>query len=314
MMDIYPPPLIDNEHRVLMTARCRDADSIFKVAAAGSVCTDADGTRVQIMHNGLKVLADEYYGSWMTELIRMCRGHHEPQEERVFHEVVSTLGPAAVMVELGGFWAYYSLWFLQSHPQRQALVLEPDPAHLEVGRKNATLNRLNPKFVAGFVAKEAAPPTRFKTEESGEIVIPCWSVQQLLDAHHLSRIDILHCDTQGAELGILESCLPLFRDGRINWAFISTHAFQISGDPLTHQRCLGLLEQAGAVIEVEHDVHESFSGDGLIVARFGPAPGGWHPIEVSCNRYSKSLFRNPIYDLAELRQISANRHLLRTPV
>lgn len=140
-----------------MTARCRDADAIPKVADAGPLYTDIDGTRVQIMHNGLKVLADGCYGSWMTELIRLCRGHHEPPEERVFHEVVSRLSSSATMVELGGFWAYYSLWFLQLHPLRQALVLEPDPAHLAVGRKNALLNKLDPKFVAGFVGEKTAP-------------------------------------------------------------------------------------------------------------------------------------------------------------
>ena len=299
MIETYPPPLLDTEQRIVMTTRCRDADSIPKVADAGSVYMDADGNRVQVMHNGLKVLADGYYGSWMTRLITLCRGHHEPQEERVFHEVNSRLGPSARMVELGGFWAYYTLWFLRFHPQRQALVLEPDPAHLAVGRKNAMLNKLNPKFIAGFVGAKAAPPSPFKTEESGEVMLPCWSVQQLLDEHELASIDVLHCDTQGAEVGVLESCLPLFRDNRINWVFMSTHAFQISGDPLTHQRCLDLLQRAGAVIEVEHDVHESFSGDGLIVARLGDAPVGWCPPEISYNRYSQSLFRNPIYDLAE---------------
>ena len=40
----------------------------------------SDGTRVQIMHNGLRVLADGYCGEWMTQLIARCRGCHEPQE------------------------------------------------------------------------------------------------------------------------------------------------------------------------------------------------------------------------------------------
>lgn len=77
-------------------------------------------------------------------------------------------------------------------------------------------------------------------------MLPCWSVPKSLDERGLAKIDILHCDTQGAELGVLEGSLPLFRDGRINWVFVSTHAFQISGDPLTHQRCLNLLQQTGA--------------------------------------------------------------------
>lgn len=87
----------------------------------------------------------------------------------------------------------------------------------------------------------------------------------------------------------------------MRWFIISTHAESISGDPLTHQRCLAVLREIGATILVEHDVHESFSGDGLIVAKLGPVPSDWSPPSISYNRYSEALFRNPLYDLAECR-------------
>jgi hypothetical protein len=48
----------------------------------------------------------------------------------------------------------------------------------------------------------------------------------------------------------------------------------------------------------EHDVHESFSGDGQIVAFFGARPIDWKPVTISYNRYSNSFFRNPLYDLS----------------
>jgi FkbM family methyltransferase len=296
---VAPPPALDPEDRIAMATQCRDADPIPKVPDAGKVIVGRDGTRVQVMHNGLKVVADGYYGGWMTKLIGLCRGHHEPQEERVFHEVVSRLGPTAAMVELGGFWAYYSLWFLHGAPGRRAIVVEPDPANLEIGKRNAALNRLAPEFVAGYVAREAAGPAAFQSESSGTVMLSCWSVPQLLRDHHIDALDILHLDIQGAELGVIESCAELFRQNRIGWVFVSTHAYQITGDPLTHQRCLSLLRQSGAVIEADHDVHESFSGDGLIVARFAPAPPEWRPVELTRNRYCESLFRSPIYDLAE---------------
>jgi hypothetical protein len=108
----------------------------------------------------------------------------------------------------------------------------------------------------------------------------------------------LHCDAQGVELAVLESCLDLMQAGRLGWLVISTHAHQISGDPLTHQRCLALLRHAGAAIMAEHEVSESFSGDGLIVAKFGGVPAGWVMPGLSYNRASESLFRNPLYDLA----------------
>ena len=36
------------------------------------------------------------------------------------------------------------------------------------------------------------------------------------------------------------------------------------------------------------------------MARFGPVPAGWAAPKLSFNRYSESLFRNPLYDLAQL--------------
>ena len=56
-----------------------------------------------IMHNGVSVVAGGYYGEWMTGIIERLRGHHEPQEEVIFHEILKYLLPSATMLELGGF-------------------------------------------------------------------------------------------------------------------------------------------------------------------------------------------------------------------
>ena len=295
----FPPHYLSVHDRMLMTVSCRDADYIPKVPNAGLIIEDSDQQPVQIMHNGVKIVPDCYYGSWMTELIKRLRGHHEPQEEAVFHEVVRRLPPNANMLELGGFWAYYSLWFLKDHPGRRSLVLEPDPNHLEAGRRNAELNGLEPTFLQGFAGSHFEQATPFWTESAGELVLPRYSVEHLMQAQRWNRLDLLHVDIQGAELDVLSSCEQLFRRGLIDWVFVSTHSHWISGDPLTHQKCLGLLQDYGAAIEVEHDVHESFSGDGLIVARFCPPPMDWSKIELSYNRQSTSHFRHLAFELAE---------------
>jgi len=295
----FPSATFSVEERVAMAARCRDCDSVPKVADAGMLFDTSDGKQIQIMHNGLKMLAGGYYGQWMTDLIRLCRGHHEGQEERIFHEVVKRLPADAKMIELGGFWSYYSLWFLMNHPERRSVVIEPEPDYLAVGRANARLNGLSPTFKSGFAGGSFAPAQAFQCEVSGELVLPRFSVRHLMEAEGWSNLHLLHCDIQGAETEVLESCRELFLGGQIGWVFVSTHAHQISGDPLTHQRCLAILRECGATIEVEHDVHESFSGDGLIVARFDPPPADWVPVQISSNRASQSLFRHLAFDLAE---------------
>ena len=296
---ILPPLLLDNRLRAEMTVKCRDCDAIPKVPDAGKV-VQIDGIAAQIMHNGVLVVAGGYYGEWMTDIITRLQGHHEPQEELVFHEVLKHVPPRATMLELGGFWSYYSLWFKSQHGDtRRSYVVEPDPGNIGVGRSNAALNGYEITFVQGCVGADDKVATNFKTESSGEISVPQISIPTFLREHGLSHLDVLHCDTQGAETEIIRSCEGLFRSGAIRFAIFATHSHHISGDPLTHQRCLAMLEQFGGTILAEHDVHESFSGDGLIAVHFGPQPIAWAAPSLSLNRYSTSLFRNPLYDLAE---------------
>jgi FkbM family methyltransferase len=206
------------------------------------------------------------------------------------------------MIELGGYWAFYSLWFQSLSEQRRSIVLEPDPKHLEVGRINAQLNHLDATFIHGCAGATPADHVLFKTQDSGEMELPRLTVPQLMEAHAIDRLNILHCDIQGPEWQVLQSCEELLRHRSIQFVFVSTHDFRISGDPLTHQRCLALIQDCGGVIIAEHDVNESYSGDGLIAAYFGSVQDKGAPVVISRNRYSESLFRNPLYDLAVSRE------------
>lgn len=300
-MDRQTPPSRDIEERILIAARCPDSRFIPRVRNAGEVIVDASGARAQIMHNGLRVVADGYNGDWMTRLIALCGGVHEPQEERMFHAVMSRLPPGGAMIEIGGYWAFYSMWFLSAAAGRRAVLLEPDPAHIAVGEANLALNGLSATFIQGYVGDRPGLRRPFRTEKSGVIDLPCHDVASLMAAADLDRLSVLHCDAQGAEFAVLRQAEPLLRAGRVDWVFVSTHHHHISGDPLTHQRCLALLRSMGATIEAQHDVQESFSGDGLIVARFCPPPRGWKPVEISYNRSCYSLMRDPLFDLAEAR-------------
>lgn len=292
-LPLNSPSTVSEDERIEITARCRDSDPIPKVAEAGRTA-EFQGERVQIMHNGLKVVADGYYGEWMTRLIGRLEGHHEPQEEIVFHQVLSHVPPTATMIELGGYWSYYSLWFLSQFPEtRSAVVLEPDPENLAIGRKNAELNSLSPRFLQA--AAGGLGEVRFRSQNGNEISVKSLDVPTIMTEAGLDRLDILHCDAQGVELDVLLGCEKLLAARAIRFLIVSTHATEICGDPLIHQRCLEFLEKMGGQILIEHDVHESFSGDGLIAAYFGSEPINWVPPQLSFNRYSHSLFENPLF-------------------
>ena len=194
------------------------------------------------------------------------------------------------MIELGGYWAFYSLWFLSRGKHRRSIVVEPDPKHLEVGKINARLNGLAPTFVNGFVFDSPAPSVLFKTEESGEILLPRLSVPLLMEIQAIERLNVLHCDIQGAEFNVLCSCKELFERRQVEFVFVSTHDFRISGDPLTHQRCLQLIRNCNGRIVAAHDVHESYSGDGLIVVVLREQ----QPLCGSCADLIQQVFRQPL--------------------
>ncbi len=302
LIEYSVPQAMDTQSRVEMTCSCQDAERIPKVSNAGQVFHSPDGESVQLMHNGLKVLVDGYYGSWMTEIITRCKGHHEPQEELVFYEVLKRIPEKSTMIEVGGYWVYYSLWFLQQYPtQRQAFAIEPDPKHIEIGLANCRLNDSLVNFTQGFIGKDHGQISQFHTESSGIIAMPSVSIQGLMKEKKLEHVDLILCDAQGGELAMLESLEELVKNNQISFVIVSTHHAAITGDPLTHERCLSIIKGLGGQILAEHDVQESYSGDGLIAAKFGEPIIDWTEPPLSRNRYSTSFWRNPLIDLALLK-------------
>jgi FkbM family methyltransferase len=306
--------------RVLLTTSCRDCDVLPKVEAAGQVITREDGREVQVMHNGVVVEAGGYFGDWMAEIIRSLRGHHEPQEELAFARILDHLAGAdrpLSAIELGSFWAYYSLWFLHEFPDGRVVAMEPDPLNLELGKRNFALNGRTGTFVQGVIGPRPGEPTDFVSETDGQThSVAQMSLETLMAAGDLDHVDLLLCDIQGGEQYFFTQAMDLLRRGVARFAVVSTHHHSISGDALTHQKLLDLFRDMGAHIVVEHTVGESFSGDGLIVVSFDPAMDGDFVLETSLSRQSDSIFGALEYDLAhaqeQVRAVSAERgHLER---
>lgn len=293
----FPPEIA---RRLAMTVSCSDADAIPKVEHAGE-SRDHDGKRVQIMHNGLIVEEGGYYGEWMTEAIRALRGHHEPQEELVFHRIVERLtDDSPVMIEFGSFWTYYGLWFCHALPGSRVVALEPDPHYLDVGRRNAALNGYTDRvsFVAAAIGDQPNQPIAFQAESDGQTYeVVQHDLASLMSLSGLDRADLVLADVQGAESILLSRARGDFEAGRVRFLIVSTHHHSISGNALTHQNALQLLTDAGAHVIAEHSVGESFSGDGLIAVSFDDRDKDFQ-VPVSHARYRDSLFGELEHDLA----------------
>jgi FkbM family methyltransferase len=301
--------VLNEAERVRLTTSCHDADAIPKVEGAGAVMATPHGS-VQVMHNGVLVVEGCYYGEWTTDIIRNLRGHHEPQEEIVFHEIVERLAadtPRPTMFELGAFWAYYSLWMLHRIPETRAILVEPDPNNLEVGRVNLALNGQRAEMLQAAVGGAFEPPRPFVCESDGQTrLVPTENLPSLLTRFSVPFLDLLLIDVQGAELALLEGARGVLTE-RVRFLIVSTHHEMISGDPVMHERCLQLLTDLGAHIVAEHTVAESFSGDGLIAASFDPRDRELR-VPISYARAGESLFGDPVIQLAHT---DTDRNVLR---
>lgn len=292
----------DHERRVRLTLSCRDTDRLPKVDGAGEVLTLDDGTQVQRMHNGLLVLEGGYLGEWTTRIISGLEGHHEPQEEVAFHAIlerVAATQPEPVMIELGAYWAYYTMWFLRRTGGR-AVGIEPDPEYRAVGLRNLEINGLTATILPGAVAAEPGGTVEFPAESTGEQVsVPGYTLESLMDETDVARVDVVLADIQGFEAPLLAGIDALVAAGRIRFMVISTHHRTISGRATTHQEALARVVELGGHVLVEHTVGESYSGDGLIVVSFDPQDRDL-VLDVSRARYKESYFGEVEPELQEV--------------
>lgn len=276
--------------RIKMTVECRDCDYIEKVPGAGEVFDDR-GLCYQLMHNGVRVLAELYNGTWTARIINLLKGHHEPQEEKVFHEVLKCIDAGSTMVELGSFWGYYSLWFRKAISDARLYLIEPDPNNLLIGRYNFILNSAKGNFYQYSIGKEPLSPAPFYCESDGKMrQIEQISVDAFVERERIERIDMLLSDIQGAELEMLIGAENTIRGGKLRFLVVSTHHHIHSGDRNTHQKCLQFLREHNAHIIASHDVDESYSGDGLIVVSFDERDKAIPEVQISINDPANSLF------------------------
>ncbi len=241
--------------RMLLTLSCDDCEYIPKVPNAGKIFK-TDGVSYQLMHNGVKILENCYYGSknstWMTNIIMGLRGHHEPQEEKVFYEILKSIPSDAIMLELGSYWAYYSMWFGKTIPNATNYLIEPCKSNLSIGKRNFELNNLTGKFFHGYAGR--AKPNQFKG-------VKRFSIDTFLEEQNIPHLNILHSDIQGGELEMLKDCRQSIDLGKIDYFFVSTHSEKL------HLDCLNFLKKNNLMIIAEHSPAESYSYDGLIVCK-----------------------------------------------
>lgn len=268
-----------NYFRISATVSCRDCDHIPHIEAAGNVVSgDPD---YQLMFNGVKVVKGSYHGEWMTNVIGFLGGHHEPQEEKVFFEVLGEMEPGAVMIEAGSYWAYYSCWFQYSVVGARNFLIEPNPRKLELGKQNFKLNGFDGRFFRAFIGAEHVKGAEFVDWDGSRDQVDMFSIDEFSAKQDIEFIDMLHADIQGAERDMLAGCKRMIGENRIGYIFLSTHGEN-------HTPCISFLVEHGFRIIAEHSIADSVSGDGLIVA-CARQYGSLQSVEITHHNPARSL-------------------------
>jgi len=230
--------------RIDLVLSSPDNQHIPKVENAGDVI---DGYLV--MHNGLRIHPMSYYGYPIKRMLKLNKGVHEPQEERVFMEVLKTMRPGATMLELGSFWSFYSMWFQKEVYDAKCYMVEPMKRNLEAGKSNFELNAMVGTFMQGFISDTTNPQEM------------CLHVDGIVETNNIEFVDILHSDIQGFELKMLHGAKYLLAERRVGYIFVSTHGNKV------HNDCVNFLQQYDFRVIALADLDQTYSEDGLIVMR-----------------------------------------------
>lgn len=239
------------QERIDLVNSSPDNANIPRSAKAGEV-----NDEYLIMHNGIKIDPLGYYGLGLTQMLVDNKGVHEPQEEFIFQEVLSTMtNKKPVMLELGSYWAFYSMWLLQQFPLGKCWMVEPDKHNLYFGKRNFLKNELKGKFIHAGIGDREVPENRITTVDS------------ICDSQGIDFIDILHSDIQGFELEMLNGSTGMLDKKAIGYVFISTHSNDLHADCRAFLRKYDFEEVASANLD------ESYSWDGILAMRARDYPG-----------------------------------------
>jgi len=208
------------------------------------------------MHNGIQVDPMSYYSLPLLQMLMENKGVHEPQEEKIFQEVLKTIPKegSKTMLELGAYWAFYSMWFLQKFPDANCFMVEPEKENLFYGKKNFKLNNMSGKFIHAGIGKNSDTHNNTIT------------VDEICKKNKIEFLDILHADIQGYELDMLHGSKKLLSEKRVGYIFISTHSNEL------HQQCYDFLKDEYQLV-ASANLDESYSWDGILVMKNADYPG-----------------------------------------
>lgn len=134
---------------------------------------------------------------------------HENEYDRFRNVLDRITNDDPVMIELGCYWAVWSILFGKKFPNATLILNDLDKFKLNVGRANIALNDLK---CTGYLGK---------ADQYGNFLGEMFRVSKV------PRVDLLHMDIQGAELGLSFYLLSKLQEKFIDNIIVATHSTKI---------------------------------------------------------------------------------------
>ncbi len=232
--------------RINDVMKCPDNKLIKRVPNSGKVKNGK-----QVMHNGILITMGGYYGDAVTQMLFKNKGVHEPQEEYAFGLVLKEIPTGGTMIELGSYWSFYSIWFYKEVKDAKLFLVEPGKNNMRFGINNFKINNTTGKFTNAFVGRNSGVMDG----------TPIICIDDYVESNKIEFIDILHSDIQGSEYDMLLGASKTISDRKVGYIFLSTHGNEL------HYKCIDFLKANNFTIVCSADEYDTYSLDGLIVAK-----------------------------------------------
>lgn len=193
-----------------------------------------------------------------------------------------------IMIEIGSFWAVWSLFFRQKFPTGKNILIELGKRQLYVGVRNFLNNNFDCEYYHGGFNIESSGTfiNKMGDIEYDPILDPGINIDELilndselnlkfkdlnltggnLDFNKIYRdnkldiIDLLHMDIQGSELSLIKDLIEYINNRKILNIIIATHSHQI------HQEIVNILNSSRFNILI-NEGYGTIGGDGYIYAK-----------------------------------------------
>lgn len=176
-------------------------------------------------------------------------------EQQFFLNIIQSLEGRVDMMELGagrGDWCLATAGVIDfklidtKATSYCCLAVEAEPTHYEWTRSHFEEQGLNATAVHGAVWSQDGECSFYSTEDpastygqsvrsDGNLRVPCYTVDTLMEKYGFDKVDFMHVDIQGAEYEMLKGMKKALENGSLKYMMIGMHR------PEMNDRVIGAL-------------------------------------------------------------------------